>query len=164
MILSLKDQIDYCKQCLAKGGRDHKQMRAIMESLILIDELNLIPPKVDGKDYQQFVQVYFEFREKRGAEAKMNPAAGKALKEIIIYFLKNKKVNGDVKQALAAWEYVLQRWDTLSEFVRKQVGLPAINKHIEEILEELRNGTTKAKQQHAANERERLRDAIKGGQ
>jgi len=149
---TLKDQIAYCQECLDKGGRDHQQMRAIKTSLILIDKLNLIPPKIDGADYQEFVRIYFDFRRNRGAEPKMSGAAGKALKEIIVYLMKMEKINGDVKKALEAWEYVLSRWNDLSDFVRQQVGLTMINKHIEEILEQLRNGRGNRKGAKSANQ------------
>jgi hypothetical protein len=91
----------------------------------------------------------------------MTPQAGKALKTLIRYLLKNEKVSGDPEKALTAWRFILDKWNHLSDFLRSQVSLSSINKNIEEIIEQLTNVSKKAKQQHNQSEKERLKETLK---
>lgn len=159
--VSLKDQINFCKKKMSAGGSSFAMYRALLDTLLMAEKFDLYPHEVDGQVYQQFVGVYFQFRRGRGADPKMSPAAGKALKEIIRYLLKNEKVDGDGDRALTAWKFILDKWDHLSDFIRTQVSLTQINKHIEEIIEQLTNATQKAKQRHQQSEMQRLKDTLK---
>ena len=159
--MNLKNLIDFCKKKIATGGADFTVYRQLLDVLLMADKFDLYPTEVPGDVYQRFVEAYFDFRKKRGANPKMNPAAGKALKEIIRYLLRNEKVNNDPENALKAWRFILDRWSMLSEFIRSQVGLTQINKHIEEIIDQLTHVTKKAKQQHNQSEIEQLERSIK---
>ena len=158
--MSLDAQIKYCQQKMSEGI-DFDMYEAIRDTLAMAEKFNLFPPEVDGKVFKSFVGAYFDFRRSRGAEPKMTPLAGKSLKEIIRYLLKNDKVNGDGEKALVAWKFILDKWDHLSDFIRTQVTLQQINKNIEEIIEQLTNATQKAKQRHHQSEKDRLRESLK---
>ena len=159
--MKIKSLIAFCKSRSTSSESDRAVFKDIMDVLIMADKFDLFPREVPAKVYQQFVEVYFDFRRERGANPKMNPAAGKALKEIIRYLLKNEKVNGDPDQALVAWRFMLDRWNHLSDYIKAQVGLTQINKNIEEIIEQLTHASKKAKQQHNQSEKDKLRDSIR---
>lgn len=162
--MTLQPLIKYCSKQATKGGESAQIYRQILDVLIITEKYDLVPTEVSGEDYQKFVGAYFGFRRERGSEPKMNPAAGKALKEIIRYLLKNKKVQGDPEKALEAWKFILDKWNHLSDYIRQQVGLTQINKHIEEIIEQLTNASKQAKQRANESDISRLKASLKGGQ
>ena len=89
--------------------------------------------------YTNFVAVYDEFLKKRiGVGVKMNGAEGKALKQIIQYL--SNEVKGESQSELVeAWRFILDRWESLDEFHKKQMKLTQINSNLINILNQLRN-------------------------
>jgi hypothetical protein len=68
----------------------------------------------------------------------MNGAEGKALKQIIQYL--SNEVKGESQSELVeAWRFILDRWESLDEFHKKQMKLTQINSNLINILNQLRN-------------------------
>jgi len=89
--------------------------------------------------YTNFVSVYDTFcKERVGVGCKMNGAEGKALKSIITYLQLHTK--GESQSDLVqAWKYILNKWDTLDDFHKKQMKLTQINSNLINILNQLKN-------------------------
>lgn len=117
-------------------GRDKET-----ESIIIQDTNTDNKTNINGEvsPYTNFVSVYDNFCKQRiGVGCKMNGAEGKALKSIISYLKLHTK--GDSQSELVqAWKYILNKWDNLDEFHKKQMKLTQINSNLINILNQLRN-------------------------
>jgi DNA-binding transcriptional MerR regulator len=101
------------------------------------------PQKQAYVQYQKFVDVYFEFCQSYiNVDPVMDGRQGKAMREIIAYLINNCKAK-DEAGALAAWLFILQKWENLTPYIRNQTTLAQIKKNLQEILTQLRNGNTK---------------------
>jgi hypothetical protein len=90
---------------------------------------------------KEYTDAYFVFYEKRiGVKPKFGAADGKAIKEIKIY------LESAVSEPLLAWQYILSNWSKLTPFIANQCTALGINKNINEIMSQLKNGTTKSAQ------------------
>jgi DNA-binding transcriptional MerR regulator len=157
--MTIKEQIGWLGKWAWKGDKSEQnaltEIRQTMHrieqleragySLELIEELikNTANMKADeGKLYQEFVEAYDVFcKSYIGVGAKMSGAQGKALKDIIEY-LRGQSRTKDSEGALAAWQYILKNWGRLTKFIQNQTTLTQINKNLQEILTQLRNGAT----------------------
>lgn len=102
--------------------------------------------------YQEFVDAYFSWHKAtQSVEPRLGAAQGKAMNEIITYLVKQSK-GKDEEGALLAWQYILGNWKKLTLFIQNQTKLTQINKNLQEILTQLRNGTTKTAQKELANQ------------
>lgn len=157
--MTLDQQIAYCKKKVATGS-DFQAHKAILNTLLSIranEEELTDKPSIDGQLYKQAIAAYDTFlREQIGTGLKMNAGQGKALKDILKYLEKESK-DPSPAGVLASWEFILAKWNMQSEFIGKQVNLTQINKNLLEILSNIRNGNTKAKQQHRRSEKEQLK-------
>jgi hypothetical protein len=107
--------------------------------------------------YSDFIDAYSTWYTKMvGAKPKLNPASGKAMKDIIAYLLQQEKVKTE-EDALVAWKYIMGTWLRVSPFLQQQKGLIQINKNIEEILDHIRNGHAKNEPRTKQNRRPRSR-------
>jgi hypothetical protein len=161
--MTLDEQIAYCKKKVATGS-DFQAHKAILNTLLSLragaEELT-DKPSVDGQLYKQAIAAYDTFlREQIGTGLKMNAGQGKAMKDILKYLEKESK-DPSPSGVLASWEFILAKWTMQSEFIGKQVNLTQINKNLLEILSSIRNGNTKAKQQHNRREKEQLKADIR---
>jgi len=93
--------------------------------------------------FKSFVERYNDFCLKEiGIGCKMNGMEGNHLKQIIAY-LKSQVHQKDDVSVLTAWEFILNSWDKLDDFHRKQMKLSQINSNMINILNQLRNGKDK---------------------
>lgn len=111
--------------------------------------------------YQEFVGIYNQFLwDTIGVGAKMDASEGKALKAIIKY-LREQSNRQDTQGAIDAWRYILDNWTMLSTFLQSQKSLKQINKNLIEILEQIRNGHAKSRQQASETGKEQLKRKLK---
>lgn len=93
-----------------------------------------------------------------GLAPRIDATAGASLKAIVGYL---RKIAGDDAEVLASWQYVLNHWNTLDDFYRKQMELRQINSNINIILRQLKHGnTTTAKQNQARSFADALRQKL----
>ena len=95
-----------------------------------------------NKYYKDMLAIYDSFCLKQfDAPCKINGMEGKALKQIISYLIKvsiNKGMTED--KCKTSFEYILNNWDSLDDFTRKQVKLSQINMNLINIINQLKNG------------------------
>lgn len=109
--------------------------------------------------YQKFIDVYFEFFEKRtGVPYKFNGGVdGKAVKEIISFILRVSKDPTD-DGALNSWKHMLSAWDNLDNYHKGQLKLSQVNSNFNNIINQIKNAKSKSTTSTLASEaRERLR-------
>ena len=113
-------------------------------------EKDLLP----SGNFQKINDAYFSWYEHRvGVKPPFNAQEGKALKSIVSYLEKTVKEKGlepDVG-TIEAWRVILERWDQLKPFERDQLKLSQINSNMANILNQIRNGTTKGAENRFAN-------------
>ena len=87
-----------------------------------------------------------------GVGAKMNQVQGKALKNIIKYLLEQiRQKNGDLldseimEQCTLAWKLILDNWDKIDDFYSKQIKLTQIDSNLPNILIQIKNKKTYAR-------------------
>lgn len=122
------------------------------------------PPKEEKKPstYQQFVALYDEWFKKLndGVPPNYNNGNGTAAKNLIVYFRKiaseRAKKDGVVldeagleNKLLEGWQYVLNSWTKLDNFLQGKTRLIDINSNILNIITQIKNGHSKSKQQPA---------------
>lgn len=99
--------------------------------------------------FQDFVDRHFRFCQQLGqGRPRMGKAQGKAMNDIIGYLMSLENADNSEDKAYNGWEYILAHWRTLPEFIQRQVTLPQINKHIEEITYHFKNARKKGKFDH----------------
>lgn len=158
--MKLDDQIKYCRHQMGTAHPDTDTFKAIKESLEFL--LSLVPGyQKDGGLYQDCINAYDEFLKKTiGVGVRMNGIQGKAMKAIIKYLRTQSRDKND-EGVLASWTYILDHWDRQNEFIGKQKDLTSINKNLIEILDNLKNGNSKATKTRNQQDKQQLRDAIK---
>ena len=101
--------------------------------------------KTDNNLFSICIDVYNNFcLERVGVGCKMDGVEGKAMK-LIIKYLSTQVKEKDDEQVYTAWEFILNNWDKLDDFLQKQVALRQINSNLINILNQLRNGKNKSK-------------------
>ncbi len=99
-------------------------------------------PAAEPGKFQEFVSAYFEFHQRVATVKPMwTGAQGNTMKEIIAY-LKDNTPDKTEDSALAGWQFILQHWDRLSNFLKNQITLHAIKRNLPEIIATLKNGAT----------------------
>lgn len=101
----------------------------------------------DNTLYNKCMGLYRAFHKKQlglspnlvGKTAKTSSDAMKAIIKYLMANIKSKSEEG-VYNAL---EYIFNGWDSLSDFYKKQVALPDIQRNLSNILYELKNGANK---------------------
>jgi hypothetical protein len=125
---------------IPSSSRVHEFLVANIEAL---KELQLLKQPKKSEKTGEYVTAYFQFYENRmGLKPKYGGGDGKAMNEIAKYLCEVSTGN----DGLAAWQYILKNWNKLTPFIANQVSVLQINKNINEILSQLKNGTTKAEQ------------------
>ena len=111
------------------------------ESILIQDNNTDIKPSNNGEvsPYTNFVSVYDTFcKTQIGIGCKMNGAEGKALKQIIAYL--KTQIKGESQGDLVeSWRFILEKWDNLDDFHKKQMKLTQINSNLINIIQQLRN-------------------------
>lgn len=108
--------------------------------------------------FQRFTASYDAFFQKlNGVPPQYNGASGTATNSLIAYFKKIAKDRATKDQvcdisdqyvedkAHEAWEYVLNNWHRLDNFLQAKTRLLDINSNIQNIITQLKNGHTKNK-------------------
>lgn len=114
-----------------------------------LEQLYVLPEASTPKtNYQVFTDMYFEWYEKEvGMKPVFNGAQGKGMKAIISHLEKNakeKQLDNDTG-VIGAWAYILMNWGNLKPFEKGQKNITQISSNFNNILDQLRNGTTKDK-------------------
>jgi len=139
-------------EALAKVRRTmnnfHKQIEELEKELEQTREQvsSILGAKKKYPSYQKFIQLYFGFcKTFIGINPRMSPAQGKAMNDIIEYLVEQSKDKSE-EGAILAWQYILNRknWTRLTKYLQNQTTLIQINKNLQEILTQMRNGSTKA--------------------
>lgn len=181
--MSIEDQIEFIDEMLAHTGNPEEleALRAIRESLVGLDPSDpsalkgtspkkgrngsRTKPKIKLQHYQEFVGVYNDFcLSAVGVPAEFDEKGiqGRALKETVVYIMKQEKVNGDEILALDAWRYIFSNWSLLTEFIQRQTKLSDIKKNIQEILFQLRNASKEAKRRKSDKDWDQYRKLRQG--
>jgi len=151
-----EELIAYCKTQVAAGGKTFSIYRDLLD--ILLGKQEDV-----GSLYQQAIEVYDTWlKDHVGVGVKMDGKEGKAMKSILLYLSKQSKDKTD-EGILATWKFILDRWHMQNEFIGKQKKLSQINKNFLEILDNIRNGNSKATDNFNKSEKERLKRDIKAG-
>ncbi|MBS9774996.1 MAG: hypothetical protein KGV59_07585 [Tenacibaculum sp.] len=92
--------------------------------------------------YKRFLDEWFNFyQQMNGIKPKFTGTDGKALNQIIGYF---KQLTDTEDEALTGWQLILDNWEYLSDFHKKQVDIKYINSKLNVIITEIKQqiGTT----------------------
>ena len=105
-------------------------------------------------NYTKMIGLYDKFcKERVGVGCKINGQEGKALKNIIKYLTNQTESE---EQVFEAWKYVLEHWDEVEEFYRKQIKISQIDSNLMNILNQLKNG----KKRTESNIEQKIRDRV----
>jgi len=109
--------------------------------------------------YQRFIDIYDRWFKKLhdGVPPQYNNGNGNAAKSLITYFRniagQKAKASGHIldeagtdSKALESWQYVLDNWHRLDNFLQGKTRLLDINSNIQNIITQLKNGHSKNKQ------------------
>jgi len=95
--------------------------------------------------YQKFLDIYSNWYESLvGVKIKFDGMQGKALKKIITYLIANSKEK-NAQGGADAWSYILQNWSRIDKFYQDQTKVNQIESNLPNILNQLKNGTSKSK-------------------
>lgn len=103
------------------------------------DRFQKLEPKSKDAFFAPARKAWMEFyRKQSGLDYRFLAADGKALKDIGKYL---KDLSGTDEEALASFKFILQRWNRLDPFYRKNADLKFINSQLNKIVNQLKNGT-----------------------
>lgn len=89
--------------------------------------------------YSQFTDTWFEFYETfLGVEPKFTAVDGMHLKQIINYL---KQQTATEPEALELWQSILNNWNNLDEFHKKNTDLKYINSNFNKIVNNVKRGS-----------------------
>lgn len=111
---------------------------------------------VPSGTHQTFIDEYSLFYEKRvGIIPKITAQDGKAVKELIPYLV-NVSTKKTEESAVESLKYIFENWDKLEPFLRDQIKLIQINSNINNIINQIKNGSSKSN-----NNEPRLADRLR---
>ena len=91
-------------------------------------------------NYKQYISLYVDFFQGiTGTKPAISAASGKSLKRIAKH-LQEASHRGDEQGAIDGWHYILANWKKLSPFLQQQTGILQIEKNLNEIFTQLKNG------------------------
>ncbi len=150
--MTLNEEIAWCKAQIKKDY-EVSALRSILARL-----QKLVKEKLPLHPYHnQSVQAYKEFLAANGLPPILEPRQAGALKELLPK-LQNATATKSNEGAYKALVFIFQNWTRLNNFHQKQKTLSHINTYLIEILDQIRNGSTK--QQSHVNEAERFRNEL----
>lgn len=138
--MTLKEQIkglDTLIKNQVKIGADVTLLRSILSRLKGLDKKEPASPY-----HNQAMGFYFAWLKEQGLPEIRNASQGQALKSI----LSQLKEASNAKTDLAAYESfmaILLHWKRLNESLQKNKALGAINRNLLEIIDKIKNGSTK---------------------
>ena len=118
---------------------------------------------VKNELYQQFITAYSNFIKNRGLPVSISSADGTAVKSIITYLQGIETVKNGGKNPLDLWQFILDNWGKLSNWLQTQIQLRQINSQLPNIIEHLRTNGKQANNNSAHELAETLRNVIKNG-
>jgi hypothetical protein len=147
-----------------KGNLDLELLAEVVpdreDSIEPHDRFVKMEPKAKDQFFALARKAWMEFyRKQSGLDYRFLAADGKALKEIGKYM---KEVSGSDEDALEAWKFILQRWNRLDPFYRKNADLKFVNSQLNKIINQLKNGTNTG-QTASRNTADDLRRRFSGG-
>ncbi len=97
--------------------------------------------------YTQFVEAWHEFYlDYAKVPPKFTGIDGRAIKQIISYL---KSISTSDQEAIALWQLILQNWNNIDAFHRKNTDLKYINSNLNKIWINVKNCTKNTKQTFA---------------
>lgn len=106
------------------------------KNLQTITYTDVIKPK---STFTLFSDAWFSFYEvNKGYAPKFTAIEGKCLKDIISYLT---SISGNENEALATWQVLLNRWNDLDDFHKKNTDLKYINGNLNRILDNVKRGS-----------------------
>jgi len=104
--------------------------------------------------YKEMIAIYDGFCKKvLDIPASINKVEGNAMKTIIKRLIEISKFKGhDESGCLDSFKYILNNWDELDDFTRKQVKLTQIASNLTNIISQLKNGKRKSSGSSLAEE------------
>lgn len=141
--MTLNEQIQWCKAQI-KAGYEVIAVRSILDRLKGLEKTKAPPHEY----HQQCVKAYMSFLVANGLPPLMEPMQGRALKELLPK-LQEHVTSKSAKGAYDALVFIFANWDRLNTFHKNKKTISHINKYLVEILDQIRNGSTK--QQSAIN-------------
>jgi len=138
--MTLKEEIkwldSYIKK-LVKSGSEVIVLRSIQARLKRLDKKE--PP---SPYHNAAMGYYFEWLKSLGLPAVRNASQGQALKEILKQ-LKEASIQQTDESAFESFKAILVHWNRLNFGLQQNKSLAGINKNLLEIIDKIRNGSTK---------------------
>lgn len=140
-ILFLEELLDKLEQaeCLEQKAAKIEYIKSLLKGLKRPTKGSTKKEEASAL-YQKFMTHYFEQYESLvGTKPSISVYEGKALKSIIER-LRVASIDKTEDGALKAWKYIWHKWSILPPFVQRQKNLSAVNRHLGEILDVLKQG------------------------
>lgn len=153
--MHVQDQINYLHEFRANVyADDYEKLGFVIGSLEALRDKDKRKKTAPNPLHSAFIDAYFKFYESRMKfKPKFGLTDGKAIKDIMVYM---QSITSD---ALVSWEFVLNGWDKLTPFIANQVAPSQISRNLNEILSQLKFGTTKH-EQRTSEKRTKARDVF----
>ncbi|AIM38287.1 hypothetical protein KO02_17545 [Sphingobacterium sp. ML3W] len=138
--MTLKEEIkwleSYIKK-LVKQGAEVIVLRSILSRLKGLDKKEEPSPY-----HNEAMGFYHEWLKSFDLPVIRNPSQGQALKSILAQ-LKGASIEKTDESAFLSFKAILVHWDRLNFSLQKYKQLGAINKNLLEIIDKIKNGSTK---------------------
>lgn len=138
--MTLKEEIkwldSYIKK-MVKAGSEVVVLRSIQTRLKRLDKKE--PP---SPYHNAAMAFYFEWLRLNGLPEIRNASQGQAMKEILKQ-LKEASTQKTDESAFESFRAILVHWKRLNESLQKNKSLGFINKNLLEIIDKIKNGSTK---------------------
>ena len=147
--MTITEQIAFiCKHHEAALHGQRAGWAAILSTLRVAEKKELktkLPATLPVSNWNEWVGAYKAFYKKRNdCDLVVTGAEGKILKEIVLRILAMKPDNSE-QHARNGWLYILDNWDLLPCFLRRQVALKDISRNLLEIINFFKNERQKNK-------------------
>lgn len=157
--MTLKEQIALIGAWLYKNQDDeaYELMGFIRKSLHQLEKLLEQANPKDKLNHRPYLAEYASFYERFvGVKPKVMSGDAAAMIRIAKYLIEVSNTS-DEDGGLTAWIYILKNWTKLTPYLQKQTRITQIEKNINEIITQLRNGKSTSN-----NDREKLKRDIIG--
>ncbi|MGJ1309986.1 hypothetical protein ACR78S_20785 [Sphingobacterium multivorum] len=138
--MTLKEEIKgletYVKNQV-KIGADVTLLRSVLARLRGLEKKEPVSPY-----HNQAMGVYFEWLKIQGLPEIRNASQGGAMKSILSQ-LKDASIDKTDEAAYESFKAILSHWKRLNVSLQKSKSLASINKNLLEIIDKIKNGSTK---------------------
>lgn len=138
--MTLKEEINWLEKHIKtalKAGQDVFVLRSILARLKRMDRKD--PP---SPFHSKAIALYKAWLTEAGLPAVVTPRDGKAMKDILTK-LKNASIDQTDEAALAGFAAILKYWPRVGDYLSKRKQLSQINTNLLEIIDKIKNGSTK---------------------